>query len=89
MPDRPGYNLAEKLKMLKVKLEEWSKNNKGNWKQRKEEILNQISNLKTIQEQSPSLTDDELLQKTHLGMKFEEVARKEELACKQRTRSIG
>lgn len=27
---RPGYILAEKLKMLKVKLKEWSKNNRGN-----------------------------------------------------------
>ncbi|KAG5617979.1 hypothetical protein H5410_017803 [Solanum commersonii] len=64
---RAGYILAEKLKMLKVKLKEWSKNNKGNWKQR-------------------PLTDDELLQKTHLGMGFEDVARKEELAWKQRSR---
>lgn len=30
---RAGYILVEKLKMLKVKLKEWSKNNKGNWKQ--------------------------------------------------------
>ena len=30
---RPGYILVEKLKMSKVKLKEWSKNNKGNWKQ--------------------------------------------------------
>lgn len=37
---RPGYILAEKLEMLKVKLKEWSKNNRGNWKQRKEDILN-------------------------------------------------
>ncbi|WMV14273.1 hypothetical protein MTR67_007658 [Solanum verrucosum] len=32
---RPGYILAEKLKTLKVKLKEWSKVNRGNWKQRK------------------------------------------------------
>ncbi|WMV54051.1 hypothetical protein MTR67_047436 [Solanum verrucosum] len=82
---RPGYILAEKLKMLKAKLKEWSKTNKGNWKQRKKDILSQISSWETIQEQRP-LTDDELIQKTHLGMKFEEVAKQKEIAWKQRSR---
>ncbi|WMV21816.1 hypothetical protein MTR67_015201 [Solanum verrucosum] len=82
---RPGYILAEKLKMLKAKLKEWSKTNKGNWKQRKEDILSQISSWETIQEQRP-LTDDEMIQKTHLGMEFEEVAKQEEIAWKQRSR---
>ncbi|WMV14420.1 hypothetical protein MTR67_007805 [Solanum verrucosum] len=82
---RPGYILAEKLKMLKVKLKEWSKVNRGNWKQRKEDILNQISKWETVQEQRP-LTDDELIQKTHLAMEFEEVVKKEEIAWKQRSR---
>lgn len=71
--------------MLKVKLKEWSKVNRGNWKQRKEDILNQISSWEIIQEQRP-LTDDELIQKTHLTMEFEEVAKKEEIAWKQRSR---
>ncbi|KAH0716935.1 hypothetical protein KY285_012966 [Solanum tuberosum] len=69
---RSGYILAEKLKMLKVKLKEWSKVNRGNWKQRKEDILNQISKWETVQEQRP-LTDNELIQKTHLAMEFEEL----------------
>uniref|UniRef100_A0A0V0GQ14 Putative ovule protein n=1 Tax=Solanum chacoense TaxID=4108 RepID=A0A0V0GQ14_SOLCH len=29
---RPAYNLAEKLKLLKGKLKQWSRTNKGNWK---------------------------------------------------------
>lgn len=33
---KPGYILAEKLKLLKAKLKEWSKTNRGNWKQHKE-----------------------------------------------------
>ena len=37
--ERAGYILAEKLKLLKVKMKEWSKENKGNWKHRKEDIL--------------------------------------------------
>ncbi|CAN4080374.1 unnamed protein product [Withania somnifera] len=82
---RAGYILAEKLKMLKVKLKEWSKENKGNWKQRKDKILNQIANRESIQEQRP-LTDDEILQKTNLAMDFEVLARLEEIAWRQRSR---
>lgn len=80
---RPRYILAEKLKMLKVKLKEWSKN-KGNWKQKKEDILNQISSWEEIQQRP--LTYDELIQKRDLGMEFKEVAKKEEIAWKQRSR---
>lgn len=41
--------------------------------------------LESIMEQR-ALTDDELLQKTHLSMEFEEVAKNEEIAWKQRSR---
>ncbi|KAG5579491.1 hypothetical protein H5410_050118 [Solanum commersonii] len=57
---RPGYVLADKLKMLKGKLNEWSKNNRGNLKKRKEGILNQFSSWEAIQEQR-NLSNDELL----------------------------
>lgn len=46
---RPGYILVEKLKMLKVKLKEWSKNKRGNWKQGKEDTLKQYQ-MGTIKE---------------------------------------
>lgn len=81
----PGHVLAEKLKLLKTKLKEWSKNNRENWKQRKEDILNQVSSFEAIQDQK-ALTDDELLQKTNLAMVFEEVAKNEEISRKQRSR---
>ena len=35
---RPGYVLVEKLKLLKGKLKEWSRENRENWRQRKEDI---------------------------------------------------
>lgn len=38
------HRLAEKRKMLKAKLKDWSKGNIGNCKQRKDDILNQIAN---------------------------------------------
>ncbi|WMV33130.1 hypothetical protein MTR67_026515 [Solanum verrucosum] len=45
-----GFVLAEKLKLLKRKLEEWSKNNRSNWKQQKEEILDKLSKWEILQE---------------------------------------
>ncbi|WMV29916.1 hypothetical protein MTR67_023301 [Solanum verrucosum] len=76
---------AEKLKMLKERLKEWSRNNRGNWKQRKGDILNQLATLEAIQEQR-ALTDDEAMQKSNLALEFEEVARNEEIAWRQRSR---
>lgn len=43
------------------------------------------SNWETIQEERP-LTDDELLQKANLTIDFEEVAKKEEIDWKQRSK---
>lgn len=83
---RPCYILATKLKLLKVKLKEWSKENTGNWRRlKKGDILTQLNNLETIQEQR-MLIDDELVQKAHLAMEFEEVAKREEITWRQRSR---
>jgi len=75
---RPGYVLAKKFKMLKATIKEWSKYNRGNWKQKKDDILNQISYQETVREQRP-LTDDELVQKANLTLEFEEVTKKKKL----------
>ncbi|XP_047268842.1 uncharacterized protein LOC124898822 [Capsicum annuum] len=56
---RPAYILANKLKLLKKELTQWSKNQRVNWKQKKEEILLQISSWETLQEHR-ALSDDEL-----------------------------
>lgn len=86
MKGRPDYVLAEKFKMLKATIQDWSKYNRGNWKQKKDDILNEIPYRETVREQSP-LTDDELVQKkANLILEFEEVAKKEEIAWKQRSR---
>jgi len=81
----PAYILTTKLKLLKGKLKEWGKENKNNWRQRREDILNHIIGLENIMEQR-ALTVDELLQKVHLAMEFEEVAKNEEIAWRQRSR---
>ncbi|WMV37052.1 hypothetical protein MTR67_030437 [Solanum verrucosum] len=71
---RPDYKLATKLRLLKIKLKEWSRENRGNWKARKEQILSQIGDMEVTQE-SRSLTDDEQILKVHLAMEYEEVAK--------------
>lgn len=69
---RPGFKLASKLSFLKSKLKEWSKENKGNWKGRKDHILEQIGNMELMQEVK-LLIDDEQLMKVQLAMEYEEV----------------
>lgn len=85
MSGRPHYKLATKLRLLKTKLKELSRENRGNWKARKEQILSQIGDMEVTQE-SRSLTDDEQLLKVHLAMEYEEVAKNEEFFWKQRSR---
>lgn len=68
--------------MLKGRLKEWSKNNRGICF---EDTLNQIASWERIHEER-FLTDDEILQKTNLGMEFEELAKNEEIAWRQRFR---
>ena len=55
---RANYKLTTKLSLLKVKLKEWSKENKGYWRARKDQLLEQIGSLEIIQKARP-LTNDE------------------------------
>ena len=55
---RADFKLATKLSLLKVKLKEWSKENKGYWRARKDQLLEQIGSLEIIQKARP-LTNDE------------------------------
>ncbi|KAG5605088.1 hypothetical protein H5410_026580 [Solanum commersonii] len=80
-----SYVLASKLRMLKGELKEWKLENRNNWNQRKEAILNQLSILEKTQELR-LLSEDELLQKLYLSMEFEDVAKNEEIAWRQRSR---
>ncbi|KAH0720627.1 hypothetical protein KY289_005968 [Solanum tuberosum] len=82
---RADFKLATKLSLLKVKLKEWSKETKGNWRARKDQLLEQIGSLEIIQEARP-LTDDELMMKAQWAMEYEETARNEEIHWRQRFR---
>lgn len=82
---RTKFVLATKLKLLKEKLKEWSKNNNGNWKIKKEQVVLQVNTLETVLDQQP-LTEDEQLHKANLAMELGEVARHEEIYWRQRFR---
>ena len=72
MSGRLNYKLASKLRLLKTKLKEWSRENWVNWQARKEQILNRIRDVEVTQE-TRKLTGNEQLLKVHLGMGYEEV----------------
>nr|XP_016450704.1 PREDICTED: uncharacterized protein LOC107775483 [Nicotiana tabacum] len=84
---RPDYILAFKLKALKEKLKEWSKTIQGNLKIQKQHILDQLAEIEDIQELR-SLNEEETHKKTSLMLEFEENARKEEIAWRQRSRVL-
>ena len=47
----PGFLLAEKLKPLKGKMKEWSKNNRKKCKAQKEEIMEELAKWEAVPEQ--------------------------------------
>ncbi|WMV42421.1 hypothetical protein MTR67_035806 [Solanum verrucosum] len=81
----PGFVLAEKLKLLKGKMKEWSKNNRKNCNTQKEEIMEELAKWEAVQEQRV-LTEEEIQQKTNLAITYEQVAKNEEIRWRQRSR---
>ena len=64
-------------------MKEWSKENRGNWKHRKDEILRQIANWEIIQEHRV-LTDDEIYRRQIWAWSLKRISKREEIAWKQR-----
>lgn len=71
--------------MLKEKLKEWRLTQRNNWKQKKEEIINQLSKLEKIQELR-ILVEEKMVEKIHLSIQFEEVVNQEEITWRRRSR---
>ncbi|KAM3251590.1 hypothetical protein P3L10_005660 [Capsicum annuum] len=84
---RPDFILASKLKHLKEKLKEWSRTRQGNLGLQKQSILNQLAELEGIQDHR-QLTDDEAYLRAVLSVEFEENAKREEVAWRQRSRAL-
>ncbi|WMV42285.1 hypothetical protein MTR67_035670 [Solanum verrucosum] len=81
------FILASKLKYLKDKLKEWSRTRQGNLGLQKQSILNQLADLERIQDQR-QLTDDESYLRAVLTVEFEDNAKREEVAWRQRSRAL-
>ncbi|WMV33006.1 hypothetical protein MTR67_026391 [Solanum verrucosum] len=84
---KPDYILACKLRLLKVKLKEWSKAIHENLGMQKQSILNQLAELDLMQDQR-ILSDDESYLRVVLTVEFEENAKREEVAWRQRSRAL-
>ncbi|KAF3658095.1 hypothetical protein FXO37_14583 [Capsicum annuum] len=82
---RPDYILAFKLKALKDKLREWSKTIQGNLAMQKQSIVGQLVELEEKQDQR-LLSEEEIHAKAGLLIKFENIAKHEEIAWRQRSR---
>lgn len=83
----PDFILAFKLKALKGKLKEWSKTLQGNPELQKTNVLNQLAQLEEIHDRRP-LNEEEIYAKTALAMEFEDIAKHEEVAWRQRSRAL-
>lgn len=79
---RPDYILASKLRLLKIKLKEWSKTVQCNLGMQK-----QLADLDTIQDQR-TLSDEESYLRAVLTVEFEEIAKREEVTWRQRSRTL-
>lgn len=84
---RPDFILAYKLKALKAKLKDWSKTIEGNLVRQKTSILNQLAEMEEVQKQR-GLSEEEIFTKASLPMELEEIANREEIAWRQRSRAL-
>ncbi|WMV37218.1 hypothetical protein MTR67_030603 [Solanum verrucosum] len=73
----PDYRLSNKLKMLKQKLKEWSKQTFNERTRRKNSLLEELSELDKIQEER-ELFEDEVLIRATILVELEVLAKQEE-----------
>jgi len=84
---KPDYILACKLKALKGKLKEWSRNEQGNLNLQKNNLLIQMAELDSHLN-SRALTEEEIAKKATLFMEYEGCLKNEEVAWRQRSRAL-
>lgn len=84
---KPDYILACKLKALKEKLKEWSKEERGNLQIQKTNLLNKMASLDSLME-NRALTEDEVSLKATTFMEYEELIKNEEIAWRQWSRIL-
>lgn len=84
---KPDYILACKLKALKCKLKDWSKEVQGNLSSQKKLLLGKLADLDAVLE-ARILTEVENERKSALFLEYEELLKKEEIAWRQRSRTL-
>uniref|UniRef100_A0A0V0HVN8 Putative ovule protein n=1 Tax=Solanum chacoense TaxID=4108 RepID=A0A0V0HVN8_SOLCH len=84
---KPDYILACKLKALKGKLKEWSKEEKGNLLLERSILLNKMATLDSIID-NRALTGEEAALKAITLLEYEELLENEETAWRQRSRIL-
>ncbi|KAG5598653.1 hypothetical protein H5410_030023 [Solanum commersonii] len=84
---KPDYILACKLKSLKGKLKEWSRNEQGNLNLQKNNLLIQMAELDSHLN-NRALTEEEIAKKATLFMEYEGCLKNEEVAWRQRSRAL-
>ena len=75
-----------KLKAVKVKLKEWSKTRQGNLGVQKQHVLSQLEAIERIQK-CRVLKEEEIISKIALIGEYEDIAKKEEITWRQRSRA--
>ena len=84
---KPDYILACKLKALKGKLKEWGRNEQGDLKLQKNNLLNHMAELESHQS-NRVLTEEEIEKKATLFIEYEGCLKNEEVAWRQRSRAL-
>jgi len=83
----PDYKLSMKLKLLKQKLKEWSKQIGGELGTKKNKLLSELGDIDLAQD-SRLLTEDELMVRATILVELEELAKIEESRWRQKSRIL-
>ncbi|KAG5590941.1 hypothetical protein H5410_041455 [Solanum commersonii] len=84
---KPDYVLACKLKALKHKLKEWSKEESGNLGLQRKKLLEQLAEM-DMERENRVLTEEEITKKAAVLLEYEDLIKKEEIAWRQRSRIL-
>lgn len=83
----PDFQLVNKLKLLRNKLKEWSRTNLGELVNKKNSLLNELTELDQIQD-NRQLNEDEMMIRATVMVEPEELAKNEETSWRQKSRVL-
>ena len=83
----PSFQIASKLKALKLDLKKWNEEEFGNVKSRMRKLWKDLNKLDLIADCRP-LTNEEILEKDRLHTKLEKVTLMEEICWRQKSKVL-